>query len=204
MTDFSSIHSSTKALRLLRAGSVGVLATDTIFGLVARADRPRSVERVYMLRKRSPRKPCIIIIDSIQRLKNFGIRITPRTERFLEYVWPGKTSVILSCPAKKFFYLHRGTKELAFRVPASAKLRNFLKQAGPLVAPSANVEGERPARTLREAWNYFGMNAQFYVGQVNRSTKPSTVIRIRDGSYELVRRGAVPQSAFKKFAKMKV
>ena len=203
MENFFRGSTGAKAVRLLRAGGVGVLATDTLFGLVAKAQSRRSVERVYMLRKRNPSKPCIILIDSIDALKNFGVRVSPKTKRFLEYIWPGKTSVIVPCTLKKFSYLHRGTKELAFRVPANVSLRNFLKITGPLIAPSANVEGERPARTLREAWNYFGMNAQFYAGIVGRSSKPSTVIRVHDGSFELVRRGAVPQSSFKKFAKMK-
>ncbi len=192
-----------KAARLLRVHGVGVLATDTLFGLVARASSRKAVERVYRLRRRNPSKPCIILIDSIDALQNFGLKLTPKTKQFLESIWPGKVSVILPCSTKKFFYLHRGTKELAFRVPADLSLRKFLKTTGPLIAPSANVEGERPAKTLREAWEYFGMNAQFYVGTVGRSAKPSTVIRVHDGSYELVRQGAVPQSSFKKFATIK-
>jgi len=177
---------------LLKNGAVGVMPTDTIYGIVGSALRRDTVERIYHLRKRDPEKPMIILIASPGDLKSFGISPSPRTKKILGNVWPGKVSVVLPCPSKKFHYLHRGTKTLAFRMPAPPHLRRLLRATGPLVAPSANFEGEEPARTITEAKRYFGENVEFY-GSAGRRTasKPSTLISLdAQGNVTILRKGA--------------
>ena len=178
---------------LLARGAVGVLPTDTIYGIVGSALRKDTVERIYRLRKRDHEKPMIILVSSARDLRLFGIKTFPRMTKVLRKVWPGKVSVILPCPSKKFFYLHRGTKTLAFRVPASAFLRTLLAKTGPLVAPSANFEGEPPARTIAEAKRYFGDHVEFYGAAAEHvASKPSTLIAIdKEGIVTVLRQGAV-------------
>jgi len=162
---------------LLEKGGVGVLPTDTIYGIVGSALRKKTVERIYRLRKRNPKKPMIVLIATLHDLKRFGVKIDSETARILKKLWPNKISVILPCRSKKFSYLHRGTKTLAFRLPAEASakaglpsfsLRKLLKSVGPLVAPSANWEGERPARTIQEAKKYFSAQGGSASGGGNR------------------------------------
>ena len=82
---------------------------------------------------------------------------------------------------KRFEYLHRGTAALAFRVPKSAWLRKLLQKTGPLIAPSANFEGEPPALSFRAAKKYFGKSVDFYVDAGRLISKPSTLIKIEKG-----------------------
>lgn len=177
---------------LFARGAVGVLPTDTIYGIVGSALIEGTVERIYRLRKRDPEKPMIILISSARDLRLFGIKPFPRAERVLRKVWPGKVSVIFPCRYKKFAYLHRGTNALAFRVPASISLRALLAKTGPLVAPSANFEGESPARTIAEAKHYFGDRVDFYGAAGRITSKPSTLIAVdKDGAVTVLRQGAV-------------
>ncbi len=184
------------AAALLAAGAVGVMPTDTIYGIVGSALEERTVERIYRLRRRNRKKPMIVLIAGTGDLRRFGIVPSPRAARVLRRVWPGKVSVILPCPSRKFAYLHRGTGTVAFRMPASAPLRAFLARTGPLVAPSANIEGEKPARTPAEAKRYFGDRVEFYAaarGASKRSSaaKPSTLIALaKDGAVTVLRKGA--------------
>src|SRR5688500_14387435 len=127
-----------KVVEILKQGGVGILPTDTLYGLVCSALNSKSVERVYRLRRRSPDKPSIILISEIADLKLFGIYLDQFTEDFLISHWPAPLSVVLPCLEDKFEYLHRGTKTLAFRVPDDENLRSLLSQTGPLIAPSAN------------------------------------------------------------------
>ena len=179
------------AVAALRAGAVGVLPTDTIYGLVGQALRPRAVARIYRLRHRNPKKPVIILISSPEDLRRFAVRVRPRIRRVLGKVWPGPVSVVLPCRSKKFAYLHRGTKTLAFRLPAPIWLRSFLSVSGPLVAPSANTEGAPPARTIYGARRYFGGRAAFYVDRGRLDGAPSTLIALgENGTPALLRAGA--------------
>lgn len=163
------------------------MPTDTILGLVGAALRRKTVERLYRVRKRNPKRPFIILIASARELSKFGIRPDTRVQQFLKAVWPldstrgkpGAVSVILPCPSAKFRYLHRGTKTLALRVPKPNALRALLEKTGPLVAPSANPEGKPPARTVGEAIRYFGTKVDVYVDGKSRRSMPSLIIEIK-------------------------
>src|SRR3989344_5324694 len=146
---------NSEVVKILKIGSIGVIPTDTIYGLVGSALNKKAVERIYKLRKRSLKKPLIILIGDIKDLKKFGISLYPNDYTLLAKFWPGKVSIILNCPSPKFKYLHRGTQSLAFRLPKTHNLKTFLKKTGPLVAPSANQEGEPSAKTIKEAQKYF-------------------------------------------------
>ena len=178
-----------KAVRKLIAGKVGVLPTDTLYGLVGSALSKKAVERIYKLKKRNSRKPLIILIASLKDLNLFGARIDTAHKNILNQVWPGKVSVILPLSSRKFHYLHRGWKTLAFRMPAKNSLIELLKKTGPLVAPSANPEGLPPATTAREAKKYFAGEIDFYISAGRRlSGKPSALIAIENGKIKVYRK----------------
>lgn len=168
----------------LKKDGIGVMLTDTIYGVVGRALSKKAVQRIYRLKQRNPDKPFIILISSYADLSKFGVKPSPALKKY----WPGKVSIILRAPAPKLRYLHRGTKALAFRLPQSAKLRAFLRKTGPLVAPSANPEGLPPARDIQEAAQYFGDKVDFYLDGGRRLGKPSKLIRIAQGKIEILRR----------------
>lgn len=180
---------------ILKRGGVGVLATDTLYGIVGSALSKKAVARIYRLRKRDLKKPLIILIASMRDLAQFGVTIDRKTKKLLSAVWPGKVSVILLCPSKKFAYLHRGTKTLAFRVPASVRMRRLLQKTGPLVAPSANYEGMPPATTISEAKKYFGKEVDFYSNAGKRASAPSTLVSIESGRIVIKRQGSAKITA---------
>jgi len=177
--------------KILNRGGIGIIPTDTIYGLVGSALRSETVERIYRARRRDPRKPFIVLIGSIADLDKFKVKIDSRQKRFLKTIWPGKVSVILPSPGRKFVYLHRGTGELAFRLPRSKALLSSLRKTGPLVAPSANPEGLPPAGTIKKAREYFKDKVDFYLGGGKKKGRPSTLIRLRGDNFEILRSGAV-------------
>ncbi|MDI6733908.1 MAG: L-threonylcarbamoyladenylate synthase [Patescibacteria group bacterium] len=168
-----------KEIKILKNCGIGIMPTDTIYGLVGRALSQRAVKRVYEVRKRDLNKPFIILISSLADLRLFGIELNKRTSGLLKKIWPGPVSVILPCPHKKFSYLHRGTNSLAFRLPKLKWLRDLLKQTGPLVAPSANLSGKLPAKNIKEAKKYFGSKADFYIDFGEIESPPSSLIEIK-------------------------
>ena len=120
----------------------------------------------------------------------FGIKLSSPTKKILNKLWPGKVSIILDCPSEKFHYLHRGTKTLAFRLPNKKSLIDLLKKTGPLAAPSANLEGQPPAKTIKEAKRFFENKIDFYVNAGKLDSLSSTLIEITGGRITLLRKGA--------------
>ena len=178
-------------IQLLKNGKIGVMPTDTIYGIVGSALNPTVVENIYRLRRRTSDKPLIVLISSLNDLNHFNILLTEEQRKFLEKNWPNPLSIILSCPDKNFFYLHRGKKSLAFRMPKDKILLETLKRVGPLVAPSANFEKEKPAETIDEARKYFGGKVSFYVDAGKLKSKPSSIVQLyEDGTRIVLRKGS--------------
>lgn len=147
-------------ISLLRKGNIGVLPTDTLYGVVGLLSSRGTVERIYKVKHRNPLKPVgTILIANRQQIETFT------DEQLLKMAtdyWPGPTSVILPL-SDELSYAHKGLKSLPFRIPADETLRQFLEETGPLATSSANLEGRPPATSLEEAKNYFGDQVNFYV-----------------------------------------
>ena len=131
-------------------------------------------------------KASIILIDSPDRLRLFGIKPTNTLIETLSKYWPGPVSVILDCDDDRYSYLHRGTKALAFRLPSDDNLRKLIKETGPIIAPSANIEGMPPAKNNDEAYQYFGDGVDIYVDGPS-SDKASKIIKISEDQVEIIR-----------------
>lgn len=151
---------------VLTDGHLAVLPTDTLYGVVGSALKPAAVERIYDLRQRERNNPMIVLLAHAGELARFKIAVDPATGELFERVWPGPVSMIIAAPAPELEYLHRGTQSIAFRVPAKPELRALLAQTGPLSAPSANLAGHPPARTVEEARAYFGDEVHYVDGGV--------------------------------------
>lgn len=164
-----------RIVAIIKKGGIGVIPTDTIYGLVGSAFMPKTVERVYQVRQRHPKKPMLVLIEKSGDLARFGVFPNAKQRQHIKELWPGPVSMIFPCKKKGLSYLHRGSHTIAFRVPAYGTLRQLLRRTGPLVAPSANPEGLLPAHTIRQAKEYFGDSVDFYLsGKVKKKT--STVI----------------------------
>jgi tRNA threonylcarbamoyl adenosine modification protein (Sua5/YciO/YrdC/YwlC family) len=165
------------------------MPTDTIYGLVARAQDKDAVARLYALKHRD-HKPGTIIAATIEQLIDLGV-----DQAHLDKVkqrWPNPLSVETPL-SNDLAYLHQDTGRQGLRVVADEAVRKILLQTGPLLTSSANHPGEPGAVTVADAWDYFGDNIDFYVDGGDLSGRaPSTIIRITNtGDIEVIRDGAV-------------
>ncbi len=151
-------------IKVLKKGGIGVMPTDTLYGLVGSAFSKNAIERIYKIKKRNKKKKLIVLISAMAEIEKFGIKITSVQYQMLHSTWPGKVSVIIN--------------NIAFRLPAKKSLIEILKKTGPLVAPSANPEGLMPAENITQAKKYFGSNVDFYLSGGTLKGEPSKIIKI--------------------------
>lgn len=175
----------------MKEGKIGIIPTDTIYGVAASAWSKKAVSRAYKIMKRNPKKPFIILISSVKDLSLFNIKLDRATRKILKEAWPGKVSVVLPVSSQKFQYLHRGKKTLAFRLPRKPSLIKILRTTGPLISTSANPESKKPAETIAEAKKYFGSSIDFYIDGGKIKSLPSTLIEIKNEKVNVIRKGAV-------------
>ncbi len=181
-------------ITILKNNGLAIVATDTLYGVLGNAQSEAVVQRIYELKGRDENKPFIILIPDIASLAQFGVEISDAEKEKLLQWWPASLTVILSVAEDKqeqFSYLHRGTNELAFRMPHKELLLELLKETGPLVAPSANPQGKEPAHTIEEARDYFGDKVDHYEDEGRVEGLASTIIRLKDGEITVIRQGSV-------------
>jgi L-threonylcarbamoyladenylate synthase len=170
-------------------GTIGVIPTDTVYGVIAKANDEQAVSRMYKLKDRDS-KPGTLIAANIDQVEELGLK--RRYLKSVEQFWPGAVSVIVPCSNQNLNYLMLGKNSLAVRLPDHAELRKLLEITGPLITSSANKPSEPPAENVEQAKKYFGDKVDFYIdGGDLGDNLPSTIIRILDDAVEVIRQGAV-------------
>jgi L-threonylcarbamoyladenylate synthase len=169
---------SAQIVQLLLAGNVGVLPTDTIYGLHCLAFSEDSKLKVAKLKNQELSKPFISIISHMDDLNLFDIALTNAVEAMLKTRWPGPNTIIL--PTKQ------GTTA-ALRWPNNKFLEEILAKTGPLISTSANVHTQPNATTVQQAISYFGNRVDFYVDAGPLYNPPSNMFDTTSGEIVRVR-----------------
>jgi len=179
----------TVAAKINLTGNVGIIPTDTVYGVVARCEDHVAVSKLYELKSRES-KPGTIIAANLEQLEDLGLKRRYLTA--VEQYWPGPISAVIPCANPELAYLHQGKMSLAVRLPADESIQKLLLKTGPILTSSANLPGLPPANSLAEAKKYFGEKVDFYIDGGDLSDrKSSTIIRVLDDAIEVIRQGTV-------------
>lgn len=174
--------------QILKDGGVGLLPTDTVYGLSASVYDEKAVERIYSLKGRDSGVPLIVLISDIQDLSSFKVSLDKDTRGILEKNWPGKISFILPV-GSGYKYISRGVGSIAFRMPDRGELLSLLRETGPLVSTSANPTGQPPAHCVAAAREYFGDALDFYKDNGDLHSEPSTLVDLTGPWAVVLRQG---------------
>lgn len=161
----------------LLSGSVGVIPTDTVYGLAACPDLPDAVERLYSIKDRVKSKPIAILADSIESASRF---IGEEAARFGGCYWPGALTVVANSEA--------------VRIPDCLWTKRLISSCGgALRVTSANISGANPALDAAHALEEIGLRCDFiFDNGISPGGKPSTVVKfIGGGVIEVLRPGPI-------------
>lgn len=169
-------------VQLIKNGAIGVIPTDTVYGLVAQASNPDAIKAHYAVKNREL-APGTMIGPSVQSFALLGFR-QEQLDKVAHY-WPAPLSVVLDA-ANVSDYLKHKRPALPVRIPDDAKLQTLLEQTGPLMTTSANRPGEPTSTSVDEAIAYFGDSVDFYVDGGNLGIRPPSTIVGFDETDQLV------------------
>lgn len=178
-----------RVAELLSNGAVGIIPTDTVYGLVAVAANQLAIEKLYTLKSRE-RQPGTTIGASVAQLRALGF---PDASLIIaKQYWPNALSVEMTTESFPD-YLKVGQSHMAARIPNHPDLLELLARTGPLMTTSANTPHAPTSRTIDEAVAYFGEDVDFYVDAGDLGDRPpSTIIGFGDDDEIIVyRKGAV-------------
>lgn len=177
-------------IKILKDGGVGLLPSDTIYGLSCSALNQIAIERIFKLKGRDYDRLFIVVIADIEQAVKLGL--DSKNFAPVSGIWPAPLTLVVPATEQTPRFLRRGNNSLAVRVPDRDDLRELLRKTGPLVSTSANPSGRPPAETVEQAKVYFGNKLDFYVDAGEIRGQPSTVAKIEDGKLKILRQGAFP------------
>ena len=139
------------AVRILRAGGLVAIPTETVYGLAADASNPAAVRRLYEVKGRPPGHPVIVHIAGIEALPRWAARTSQDAQRLAEAFWPGPLTLILPRTSEAVDEVTGGRDTVGLRVPDHPLTRALLHAFdGGLAAPSANRFGRVSPTTAED------------------------------------------------------
>ncbi len=172
----------------LKAGQVGILPTETVYGLVCLAGNEEARKRICELKARDDNKPMQFLIDTIDHCAWLDIEVSPALQKLSDAFWPGPLTVIVTNADGDY---------VGIRVPRNDFICSMIDQLGmPLTATSANVAGEDPEEHLRRGFSGLNGEPDFALLSGRGEGVSSTVLRLHtDGTYEVLREGSISSDA---------
>lgn len=136
-----------EAGRLLAAGQVVGIPTETVYGLGANALDGAAVRQIFAAKGRPADNPLIVHISDFEQIYGLVAKVPAHAKRLAEACWPGPLTIILPRAACIPNEVSAGLDTVGIRLPAHPVARAVIRAAGiPVAAPSANTSG-RPSTT---------------------------------------------------------
>ncbi len=132
--------SVSEAARLLKAGEVVAIPTETVYGLAGNAFEPKALAKIFAAKERPTFDPLIVHIADIAQLTDIAKDIPDSAYKLAEAYWPGPMTIIL--PKKDCIpdLCTSALPSVAVRFPSHPIAQAIIKESGlPLAAPSANL-----------------------------------------------------------------
>ncbi len=194
-----------KAVKILQAGGLVALPTETVYGLAALATDDEAVKKVYAAKGRPALNPLIVHIFEPEMADRYGMPPNKTLFKRLSHnFWPGPLTLVLN--QQNDIDISKtalaGLSTIALRCPKVEWTSEFTKLgfAGPLVMPSANRSGHVSPTTAQHVFDDLGDVVDLIIdGGPCPGGIESTVLRIYSDHAKLLRPGSTPTTDFVPF-----
>ena len=134
-----------RAVKLLGAGELVAVPTETVYGLAADARNDRAVATIFQVKERPLFDPLILHLAEkswMKRLSKLDAEQEKLVAALIERFWPGPLTLLLPKSEEVSDLVTASLPTVGLRMPANPVLRTILLRGGfPIAAPSANRFG---------------------------------------------------------------
>lgn len=193
-----------KAADFISKGDIVTFPTFCLYGLAADAFSSSAVKRVFEIKRRSPKKPLLVLIKNRDCLLPLVKSIPRAAETIMDRFWPGRITLVFEAKKEVPEFLTAGTGKIGIRMPShkvAAAIVNALEN--PIIGTSANISDQGgsagitdlPAEIIRRT------SLVLDAGLLKGGTG-STVIDVTTTPPEILREGEIPSEEIYKALKV--
>ncbi len=106
-----------KVSRIIKAGGIVILPTDTVYGIVSDSFNEEAVKKIYDLKLRDSGNPVSIVVANKEMIKSVTDEITEIEEKIIEKFFPGALTIILKKNNKMSDLITSGKDTVGIRMP---------------------------------------------------------------------------------------
>ena len=171
----------------------GVIAfpTETVMGLGVLYNDFDAYNRLNRVKERPEDKPYTMMVKSRDDINKYAY-VDDATQRVIDFFMPGSLTLLLKAKDVVPGFVTHNTGVIGIRIPTNKEAVELLNEVGePLLVPSANKSGQKPALNSDEAKLIFGNEIDTYIEGTCLGEVPSTIVDLTKNEPFLIRKGPI-------------
>ena len=191
-----------EAARVILAGGLVAVPTETVYGLAADATNGAAVAAIYTAKGRPSFNPLICHVASLAMAEQYAV-FSPLARRLAERFWPGPLTLVLPrrADANVSELATAGLPSIGLRVPQHIATLEIISRVGrPIAAPSANPSEQLSPTTAAHVAAGLGARIDLIIdGGACLAGVESTIIAPGEEAAVMLRPGAIARSEIELF-----
>ena len=165
--------------------------TETVMGLGVYYNDINAYNLLNRVKGRPESKPYTMMLGSKEAISLYA-DIDDRAKKVIDAFMPGEITLLLPSKGTVPSYVTHGTGVIGVRVPNLPSLLEFLNYIKtPLLVPSANKSGDKPAMTAKEVKDIFSNEVKYVFDEDAKGGVPSTIIDLTGEEVKMYREGNI-------------
>lgn len=190
-----------KAVEAAKKGEVIAFPTETVYGLGVIFDDEQAYKKLVTVKRRPPEKPFTLMLADPEDMYKYG-KVDNGAKRLIEKYVPGQFTLIIDSQPGLPSWAVAKNGTIGMRVPDDDFVRKMIREIGkPLLVPSANKSGEKPALKGEEVVKIFGDEVAEIIDGESTGTVPSTIVCLKDKMAIIIREGNIKEEEILKTLK---
>jgi len=194
------------AADILLSGGLVVCPTESVYGLAVDAANEEAVKRLFLVKRRQPGLPILILLPSAEALSKYAAHIPSVARRLIEEFWPGGLTIVFEARQTVSSLLTAGTGKIGVRLSIHPVATALAQAAGAAITgTSANMSGFPACCNAKEVLRVFEEKVDLVLdcGEV-KGGGGSTILDVTFDPPRILRDGMIDRVRLKKFLSAKI
>ena len=180
-----------QSVSALLSGKVVAFPTETVMGLGVIYNDKNAYDLLNKIKCRPEEKPFTMMVSKLADIEKYAY-VDEKVQKVINYFMPGSLTILLKSKENVPGYVTHNSGVIGIRIPTNEEALELLKRVDtPLLVPSANKSGEKPALNSNEVRAIFGDELGAIIDGESKGEIPSTIVDFSKNNPVLLRKGPI-------------